>query len=76
MKKLVSLMLALALLLSLASIASADEVTHLVTISLGSKPVATMPYWKRPTSILPKSTASPLKSVTWTGILPRCIPSS
>lgn len=39
MKKLVSLMLALALLLSLASIASADEVTHLVTISLGSKPV-------------------------------------
>mgnify|MGYP002517490162 CR=1 FL=1 len=39
MKKIVSLLLALTMVIGMMSFASADNVTNLVTISLGSKPV-------------------------------------
>ena len=57
MKKIVSLLLALTMVIGMMSFASADNVTNLVTISLAASPSAMMTSSKLPTSTPPKSMA-------------------
>ena len=78
MKKLISLVLVLMLALSLvpAAVAEAKEPVHLVTISAGSKPAGYDAVMDLPMPTPLRSTASPSKSASWTGIPRPPIPSS